>query len=41
MKKLWMIALAACCVLAMLPIIALYIFLNKYFIKGAVDSAVK
>ena len=32
---------AACCVLAMLPIIALYIFLNKYFIKGAVDSAVK
>lgn len=32
---------AACCVLAMLPIIALYIFLNKYFIKGAVDSAIK
>lgn len=32
---------AACCVLAMLPIIALYIFLNKYFIQGAVDSAVK
>lgn len=32
---------AACCVLAMLPVVMLYIFLNKYFIKGAVDSAVK
>lgn len=32
---------AACCVLGMLPILVLYIALNKYFIKGAVDSAVK
>lgn len=32
---------AACCVMAMLPILLLYIFLNRYFIKGAVDSAVK
>lgn len=32
---------AACCLLGMLPILILYITLNKYFIKGAVDSAVK
>ena len=32
---------AACCLLAMLPLLILFIFLNKYFIKGAVDSAVK
>lgn len=32
---------AACCLLGMLPILVLYITLNKYFIKGAVDSAVK
>ena len=32
---------AACCLLGMLPILVLYISLNKYFIKGAVDSAVK
>lgn len=32
---------AACCILGMLPILILYIALNKYFIKGAVDSAVK
>lgn len=32
---------AACCLLGMLPILILYIALNKYFIKGAVDSAVK
>ena len=32
---------AACCLLGMLPIIILYIFLNKYFIKGSLDSAIK
>lgn len=32
---------AACCVMGMLPILVLYICLNKYFIKGAMDSAVK
>ena len=32
---------AACCLMAMLPLLILFIFLNKYFIKGAVDSAVK
>ncbi len=32
---------AACCLLGMLPIIVLYICLNKYFIKGSLDSAVK
>lgn len=32
---------AACCVLAVMPVLVLYVVLNKYFIKGAVDSAVK
>ena len=32
---------AACCLLGMFPIIVLYICLNKYFIKGSLDSAIK
>ncbi len=32
---------AACCAVAMMPALVAYIVLNKYFIKGAVDSAVK
>ena len=32
---------AACCLLGMFPIIILYICLNKYFIKGSLDSAIK
>lgn len=32
---------AAYCVLGMLPVIVLYIVLNKYFVRGSMDSAVK
>lgn len=32
---------AACCLIGVLPVLILYIVLNKYFIKGAMDSAVK
>lgn len=32
---------AACCAVAMLPALVAYILLNQYFIKGAIDSAVK
>ena len=32
---------AAYCVLGMLPVIVLYIVLNKYFVQGSMDSAVK
>ncbi len=32
---------AAAAVIGMLPIVLMYLFLQKYFIKGAVDSAVK
>lgn len=32
---------AAAAVIGMLPIVVLYVFLQKYFIKGAVDGAVK
>ncbi|MDC7229631.1 MAG: carbohydrate ABC transporter permease [Sphaerochaetaceae bacterium] len=34
-------AAAAAAVLAVLPVVLLYLFLQKYFIKGTVDSAVK
>lgn len=32
---------AAVCVLGMLPVIVLYVFLQKYFVQGTLDSAVK
>jgi len=34
-------AAAAAAVMAVLPVIILYLFLQKYFIKGTIDSAVK
>ncbi len=32
---------AACAVVAIVPVVAAYLFLQKYFIQGAMDSAVK
>lgn len=32
---------AAVAILGMLPVVVLYLFLQKYFVKGAIDSAVK
>lgn len=32
---------AACAVVAIIPVVVAYLFLQKYFVKGAIDSAVK
>ncbi len=32
---------AAVAILGMLPVVVMYLFLQKYFVKGAIDSAVK
>ena len=32
---------AACAVIAIVPVVIAYLFLQKYFIQGSLDSAVK
>lgn len=32
---------AACAVIAIIPVVIIYLFLQKYFVQGAIDSAVK